>query len=324
MKFGFINILLILSFQSAIAQNLEFPSDEGKHSGVDFETWTFFSHVSDADRNQFGITIIFFTGKVVGLNASGINVTIVDERLKDYQIFQKIQYPIINRAKHTQGALFEKYGRNILRRDTLQGAYKVSVDINDFELAFSMDPEKQPVDIGRIPVGGEKYNRLYAVSRGKVTATMRYRNQDHLLSGIGFFQHQWGDSPEKKSASDLFVIHFNDTTDVLVYHNSEFSRMNTIVLSTNSDSNAIFREFTASPDTVITAASTQDLFPLRWKIAMEKPPLFINLKPLDNGQEVKILGLSYWISRCTVNGQIGGRKLIGRGNTHLRSILHND
>ncbi len=312
------------TYSSTNAQNLTFPYDEGKHKGTDFETWTFFSHLSDPDSNQFGITIFFFTGKVVGLNASGVNVTIADERLKSYQSYQKIQYPIINRAKHTEGRLLEKYGRNFVRRDTKNSPFNINVDINDLKLTFSMDVVKSPVDFGQIPVGVEKFNRLYAIPRGKITANMRYKNQTYSLKGIGFFQHQWGDSPDKKSASDLFVVHFKDTTDMLVYHNEVFSQLNTMVISTKSDTNMVFRDFSARADTVITVGATQNRFPLQWEIDMTNPPLKLNLKPLYNGQEVNILGLPYWLSRCAVNGQIDNKNLSGKGYVHLRSLLLND
>lgn len=311
-------------YQHSNAQNLVFPYDEGKHKKAEFETWTLFSHLSDPDSNQFGVTIFFFSGKIVGLNASGVNVTIANERRKDYQSYQKIQYPIINRAKHTEGRLLEKYGQNILRREPPENLYMVDIDIKDFNLTFAMEPEKSPVDFGQIPVGENKYNRLYALPRGKISANMRYKNQTYSLRGIGFFQHQWGDSPDKKSASDLFVVHFKDTTDVLVYHNEVFSQLNTIVISTKSDTNMVFRNFSARADTVITVGATQNRFPLQWEIDMTNPPLKLKLKPLYSGQEVNILGLPYWLSRCAVNGQVDKKNLSGKGYIHLRNLLLKD
>ena len=103
LKSGFICILLILSFRYTIAQELQFPMDDGRHKKADFENWLIFSHLTASDSSRFGVAIFFFTGKIIGLRASGVYVMVADEQQKVYTNYKKIQLPIINRATHTEG-----------------------------------------------------------------------------------------------------------------------------------------------------------------------------------------------------------------------------
>lgn len=320
MKSGFVGILLILSFQYAIAQNLEFPMDDGRHKKADFENWLVFTHLAATDSSRFGVAIFFFTGKIIGLRASGVYVVVADEQQKVYNNYKKIQLPIINRATHTEGRLLEKYGDNILRREPGDNPYKIELDLKEFKLTLSLKPQKAPVDLGQLPVGDEKYNRVYTIPRGKAQGKMSYDNKLYPLQGIGFFQHQWGDSPHKKTASDLFAFHLQDSIDVLVYHSKDFPQINTMVISDKLDKRTVLRDFEAHADTTITVNPPGARFALKWKINAANPNLSFELNPGFNGQQINMLGFPYWLSRCLVSGKLGEKTLFGKGYIHLRTL----
>jgi len=324
LKSGFVGILLFLSFQYTIARDLQFPMDDGRHKKADFENWLIFTHLAASDSSSFGIAIFFFTGKIVGLRASGVYVVVADEQHKTYNVFKKIQLPVINRATHTEGRLLEKYGGNILRREPGSNLYEIELDLKEFKLTLSLEPQKAPVDLGQLPVGEEKYNRVYTIPRGKARGKISYDNKLYPLQGIGFFQHQWGDSPDKKTASDLFAFHLQDSIDVLVYHSKDFPQINTMVISGKLDKKTVLQDFEAHTDTTITVNPSGDRFALSWKISAVNPEASFNLVPGFNGQQIEMLGLPYWLSRCLVSGKLGEKTLSGRGYIHLLGLFPGD
>ncbi len=314
-------IFILLLVYPSLSQPLQFPRDEGKHKGVDFESWVVFSHVNTSDSSRFGIALFFFTGKVIGLKASGVFVVVADEKNQVYQNYKKIQYPIINRATHTRGRLYEKYGKNILERKTSDSPYLITIDMKELKLSLELNPLKGPVDLGQLPVGEERYNRFYAVPRGEVKVNMNYRGEDYSLEGIGIFQHQWGDSPQKDAASSLFALHFQNSWDVLVYYSDAFPTINMLVISRENGDTTLLKNFSARSDTVLTSASEPVRVAMAWEIESPQKNVRLRMMPTFDGQEINLLGLPYWLARCRVEGSAGDHSLNGKGYVFIRNWL---
>ena len=139
-----------------------------------------------------------------------------------------------------------------------------------------------------------------------------------------FFSINGGDSPEKKTANDLFAFHLEDTTDVLVYYNEDFPELNTMVISEKSGNKTLLKTFSAHADTVITGSPARNRFALKWNINAESVRANFKLHPKFSGQQINMLGLSYWLSRCKVTGEIGETRLSGKGYIHIRKQLPGD
>jgi len=299
---------IIVLLQPLSAQTLKFPKDDGRHENADFEAWSLFTHIETEKGLRFGVAIFFFTGKVIGIKASGLYVVVADERKKEYQKYSKIQLPLFNSTTHTVDKLMENYSSNVLERDPKGGPYKVNITMDDFSISLKYNPLKRPIDIGQLAVGEESFNRIYAIPRGGVSAQMHYAGEEFRLNGIGILQHQWGDKPEQNALSDIFALHLKDSTDVLIYHSGTFPEINTILISDSNGKNRILRKFTANADTVVIVKPSNDKFKLDWKFKSPENQFKIKISPSFKGQEIEMLGLSYWLSRCKVIMEKGSGK----------------
>lgn len=296
----FFYLSIITLIQDVNAQTLNFPKDDGRHENADFEAWSLFTHIETKDSLQFGVAIFFFTGKFIGIKASGIYVVVADGQKRNYQKFSKIQLPLFSSTTHTVGQLMENYSDNVLKREPQNGPYVVKIDMDDFSISLKYDPLKQPIDIGLMTVGDESYNRIYAIPRGKVSAKMFYAGKEFQLDGIGIFQHQWGDKPEQNALSDMFAIHLKDTTDILIYRSDTFPKVNTMIVSNSNEEKQVLHKFTAKADTILSANPSDNKFKLNWEFESPDSLLKIKLLPNFEGQEIEMLGLSYWLTRCRV------------------------
>lgn len=311
-------IFIITLIQPINAQTLNFPKDDGRHEDADFEAWSLFTHIDTKDGLQFGVTIFFFTGKVIGIRASGVYVVVADEQKKEYQNFSKIQLPLFSSTTHTVGQLLEDYSDNILKRDPEGGPYIIKIEMDDFSISLKYNPLKKPIDIGLLAVGNENFNRVYAIPRGKVSAQMLYAGEEFQLDGIGIFQHQWGDKPEQSALSDIFALHLKDSTDILIYHSGTFPEINTMLISDSNGKNQVLRKFTANADTILLVKSSNSKFKLNWKFESPESQLRIIILPNFDGQEIEMLGLSYWLSRCkVVIEKISGSTTDGIGYVYI-------
>ncbi|MDQ7051788.1 MAG: lipocalin family protein [candidate division KSB1 bacterium] len=309
-------LLWLILAASLSAQELQFPRDDGKHDGVDFEGWTLLTHLTAEDSSRFGVAVFFLSGKVAGFKASAVYAVVADESRKTATTYRKIKPPLISRAKHTKGRLYEKYGKNVLERDPAGGPYKFELNIKDLILSLAFTPAKMPIDLGQVAVGAGKYVRLYLIPRGTVLAVMRRGHQQHVLSGFGIFQHEWGDSPEKNAASDMFAIHFQDGSDVVVYHSQTFPAINTLVRSAPNGDILLTHKFRAWADTVLASPMGSGKLAMYWRIAADEEDDLIMLKPTFDGQEIRLLGMPYWLGRCeAVRDNVNMR---GVGYVYLR------
>jgi predicted secreted hydrolase len=294
-------VFIIITFSQLInAQTLSFPKDDGRHEDADFEAWSLFTHIETKEGLKFGVAMFFFTGKVIGIKASGLYIVVADEQKKEYQNYSKIQIPLFSSTTHTEGQLMEDYSDNILKRDPKGGPYIVKIEMDDFSVSLNYNPLKEPIDIGQLAVSEEGFNRVYAIPRGKISAQMLYAGEEYQLDGVGIFQHQWGDKPEQNALSDIFALHLEDTTDILIYHSNTFPEINTMLISDSNGENQVIRKFTAVADTSLSVISSNDTFKLDWEF--KSPENQLEIKVLSNfqGQEIEMLGLSYWLSKCKV------------------------
>ncbi|GBD92144.1 hypothetical protein BMS3Abin04_02878 [bacterium BMS3Abin04] len=172
------------------AQTLKFPSNYGRRENTDFGARSLFTHLETEKGLQFGVSIFFFTGKVIGIKASGLYIVVADIQKKEYQKFSKIQVSLFSSTTHTVDQLMENYSDNVLERYPKNGLYKVKVEMDDFSISLKFNPLKKPIDIGELAVSDESFNRAYAIPRGKISAQMLYEGEDYKFDGIGIFQHQ--------------------------------------------------------------------------------------------------------------------------------------
>lgn len=300
-----------------VAQTLTFPLDDGKHEDAEFEAWSSFSHLSNSSGDIFGVTIFFFSGKVIGINTSGIYVVVADEKNKVYKNISKIQFPLFSSTTHTVGRLLEDYSDNTLERKLNEDLYVTNIKIDNFNINLKFNLSKLPINIGELAVGDDNFNRAYVIPRGKVFAKMTYNKKEFDLGGIGIFQHQWGSKPEQSALSDIFAMHMSDSTDILIYHNKNFPEINKFILSDKDGKSIVDNKFIATSDTLFYDKASGKNFNLKWKFEIKQNHQIIEIIPNFDGQKIEMLGLNYWLSRCKVIKTVKNNSQNGIGYVYI-------
>ncbi|MEO8168623.1 MAG: lipocalin family protein [bacterium] len=310
---------LIVVAPFTLSQELRFPADDGKHEGVDFETWILFTELQASNGAHYRFAVFFASGKIVGVPVDAVYVFFADEKNREAEHSTKVAIPFIDKATHTEGKLFEQYGNAVLSRASASAPYAATFDLNDWRVTLTLTPKKSPVDLGTLVVGDRTTDRAYIVPRGEMAGKIEYEGKTYSLKGRGMFQHMWGGSPEENAAVDMFAIHLDDGTDVAAFYSDRIRGANRLLISTATDSVAVKETFSATADSFVTGGKTGVRFPVKWRLTSGDLALSLRLNPKLQGQEVEMLGLPYWVQTCEVEGSYGKKRVRGVAYVYLRN-----
>lgn len=200
-------------------QDLTLPADEGMHPDADFEMWSLLAHLEGESGSRLGVGIMFFTGRIVGLNLSGTFHLVADEGATEWTATRDLVLPIFGSSTHTRGPLDEAYDRSRLWRDSASGEITALVRTDGTEIVLTFEPTIEPVDFGSVSVGEGAAQRIYTLPSGRVKGRITLEGDDpEEVSGMAVFQHAWGDSPDPDRTGSQFSAHLDDGSALLAYH----------------------------------------------------------------------------------------------------------
>lgn len=314
--------------KAASAQALSFPADEGLHEGADFEMWSLLAHLETESGRPLGVGVIFFSGRIVGLNVSGTFHLVADEAERTWSAHRDLALPVFGRKRHTRGRLDESYDRSRLWREPGSGEIRVRVRSGGTELEFSFEPTLEPVDFGRVPVGDAADQRMYTRPRGRVTGEIsRDGGPPESLNGTGVFQHAWGDSPDPSRTGSLFSAHLDDGSAVVAYHGENQGAAHALSVARPGAGSVVTRAFTADAAQSVIGRDEEVLYPLEWRLMAagvgSNPAVDLQFEPTTGGQPVWVLGMPFWVGRCRVTGVLEGAATAGSGYVLIRGRVGN-
>lgn len=301
------------------AQPLEFPRDEGAHDS-DFEVWSLLAHVDGDSGRALGVVTLFFTGKVSGLKVSGTYHLIADEQAGEWSGARDLVVPLFGKSERVRGRLDTSFDRSRLVGDTATGRITSTVRTGDTDLELIFDPEGGATDFGRMTVGPDAQQRIYVRARGPVSGQLEEAGVVEDLSGTGFFQHAWGDSPTAESAGSIFSVHLDDGTALVGYHGADSLSLHALSISGPGEEARVLSGFVAEPTEEERVVGTEEAtYPMGWRLRTDGPAgVDLLLETATGGQPVDLLGTRYWIGRCRVTGTVGVRPVQGMAYVLIR------
>lgn len=306
------------------AQDLSFPEDAGRHGGSDFEMWSLLAHVEGDSGRSMGLGVMFFSGRIVGLNVSGTFHLVTDESELEWFANRDLVLPIFGRKRHTEGRLDEAYDRSRLWTEPGTDRIRVVVRSGGWSLDLTFEPTLDPVDFGRVPVAEGAEQRIYARPAGRVTGELsRDGGPAESVTGIGVFQHAWGDSPDPSHTGSLFSAHLDDGRAVVAYHGESEEAPHRLAVVRPGFAPVVTESFTAEAALSVSPRSGENVaFPVEWTLqAAESGPIpyvEVRFERTTGGQPVEVLGMPFWVGRCRITGSVGGSAVEGSGYVLIR------
>jgi predicted secreted hydrolase len=147
-------------------------------------------------------------------------------------------------------------------------------------------------------------------------------------SGIGWFDHQWGNSwTAQKYGWDWWGIQLLDGTDVLVFQQRDLNTGKTFFpLATFEDEHGhvtVTKKIDFAPDmrALWRSRKTSIVYPLRWKLSFPELKETIWVAPDVHDQEIRVLygGGSIWEGSCKATAMVHGGKGI-KGMAYMELV----
>jgi predicted secreted hydrolase len=312
-------------------QRVEFPRDDAPHDRLT-EWWYYTGHLRDARGRDWGFEFVIFRAERGRFPVSwASHLAVTDQSGSRFTYAQRSEIgPQVDRSSR-DGFDFSLAGGaaapwTMRGRD---GTHQLIARADAFALDLDLLDETGPIlhdgdgwiDFG--PAGGSYY---YSRTRMSATGTLEVDGTALEVTGIAWFDHQWGDFIAVGAGGwDWFAVNLEDGTDLMLSLIRDRDGTYPLVYGTLVEPDGAFRhlpreafsvqvtERWRSPETAVE-------YPAGWRIELPGESLVIDLAPTVARQELDTrptTGVVYWEGSQVVRATRGGRPLGGEAYVEL-------
>jgi predicted secreted hydrolase len=317
----------------------EFPRDHFGHPDYQTEWWYYTGNVTSADGRHFGFELTFFRQ---GVNRDAPTTNAWDVRdlylahlaLSDLDGGKFYHAERTNRAGPGIAGVSGSDGRIWNGNWQIQWNGKeqalTAVDPR-FALQFKLGSEKPPVIQGENGVsqkaaGAGHASHYISLTRLATNGSIIVSGKTFQVAGLAWMDHEFFTHQLEKDQVgwDWFSVQLADNTELMLFRIRRkdgsidpFSAA-TFVDARGQSTHLHFGEFSLQQaGETWTSPVTKAIYPVRWKIAVPKFGLELELKAPLQSQELTrdaiTLTPSYWEGAVTYEGTRAGAKILGAG-----------
>jgi predicted secreted hydrolase len=324
---------------------IHLPRDDGPHDRLT-EWWYYTGHLVTESGRHYGFEAVIFRaerGDVPVTWASHLALT--DEGGNGFSYAQRSEIGAqVDRSPHDGAGAPTGFDLAIAGDAHLAPWELAGSDGHDTIRAATSNPEvtgggvgldltlsavKRPAlhqGIGWVPFGPAGGSYYYSRPRLSVDGTLVVDGVATGVTGLAWFDHQWGDFISVGGGGwDWFAVNLDDGTDLTLSLVRAADGTYPLVYGTHDDASGAFSNLTASDFTVMptgswTSPATGATYPAGWRIAVPGRDLLISLTPTVSSQELDTratTGVVYWEGSQVVGGTRAGIPLRGEGYVEL-------
>ncbi len=296
--------------------------DEGRHAQPRMETWNIFGLLEGPKGEKVGIAVTFFDGRWTIFSGGAVMMAAVNESEGKAAFDEEIFLPLIGDIRHREDRLDERFGHQRLVRDG--DVLRLSVDRGPLVISLEMSPVKTRFAAG----AAEGYVIPRMRARGKVSLS---GIRGGLVTGWAQMSHVWSET--MADDRDAFIVLLDDGTDMDlgILHDPSGAGPLPGSYATLSDPDGRSEKIPVSlltPDwgakdgmdaglgyTVVswwTSPASRRRYPAGWEVRIPGEDLAMRLEPAVADQELRALGVAFWIGSCRVTAVHRGRTIGGR------------
>jgi predicted secreted hydrolase len=317
----------------------EFPRDHFDHPDYQTEWWYYTGNVTAADGHRFGFELTFFR-EGVNRDAAKTSAWDVRDLYLAHLALSDLDGGRFYHTERTNRAGPGVAGASASDRRIWNGNWQVqwhgdeqtleAVDPR-FELRFKLRSEKPPIIQGENGVsqkaGGAGHASHYiSLTRLATSGSLVLNGKTLQVTGLAWMDHEFFTHQlEKEQVGwDWFSVQLADNTELMLFRIRRkdgsvdpFSAA-TFIDARGQSTHLRSSEFSLQPNgETWTSPATKASYPVRWKIAVPKFALELELKTRLKPQELTsgtgTLTPSYWEGAVTYEGTRAGAKVDGVG-----------
>ena len=311
-----------------------FPEDAGPHPRFRSEWWYYTGNLETADRRQFGYQLTIFRQALTGTAVQSRSkwrtnqlymghFAVTDVRNDRFHSSSRMARGAVGLA----GAHAIPY-RVWLEDWEISGSYRlprirakedtVAIDLALESKKAEVFQGEQGLSVKSAGVGNASY--YYSQTRLETTGTVAIDGRTFPVSGLSWLDHEWSTSSLGKGEIgwDWFSLQLDDGREMMLYGirkkdgtYSSFSS-GSLILADGEKVPLTRKEFRIAVLDFWTSPQTRIRYPSRWKIAIAKADLEMEITPLVANQEHRH-NFVYWEGAVSARG----RNAAGKGYAEL-------
>lgn len=294
----------------SIARNsslITLPKDDAPHH-AEMEWWYYNGYLSTESGKQYSFHYtVFLLNNVVHHMVSHASIN-------DYQTGR-----LLTAQRRTAGnpSRSKENGFEFIQGDWLMaggnGADQLKFNIENISLVLDVISTQSPIIHGENGVislkdAGDSY--YYSRSRMKISGSLKIGNTVEKVTGISWFDHQWGDFSVGRLTWDWFSLQLSDSIDLMIYQlrdkktNEKILYMGTFNQNGNVETLSA-EDFNVNPRKGWASKKTNIVYPTEWDIEIPSKNIKITIKSRNENNEfdAKLTTYNiYWEGAVSVQG----------------------
>jgi len=313
-----------LWFEAKAANNtlIALPEDDAPHQ-LKMEWWYYNGHLLTASGKKYSFHDSLFLINS-GMSQMVNHVSLTDQQSGQHYIDQRstagnLSVGTVNRFDFTTDH-WRVAGGN--------GSDQLIASTPEFSFTLNLTSTQPPVFHGQdgvISLGAAGSSYYYSRTRMAIVGTLHINGQTEAVTGLAWFDHQWGDFSTTQLSWDWFSLQLDDQSDVMIYQLRD--KANQPILYTGSYTKDGTTDILSSKDFTLTkgqqwhSTKTDTNYPIAWKIVIPSKNMTLTTLSINNDSEFDARLSSYnvyWEGAIKVTGShtgLGFMELSGYSNT---------
>jgi predicted secreted hydrolase len=324
----------------------QFPRDHGSHDDFRTEWWYYTGHLRTEDGREYGYELTFFRQAMdnarVTINPSRWTIrhlylahaALSEHDRHRFRYAEKISRAGIGKAGSETDRLHVWIDRwSVEASPADHRRHHLRAISGDFSFDLFLDSEKPPVihgegGISRKGTGPGQASHYYSMTRLQTTGTLTIEGHTETVHGISWMDHEFGSGHlgNDQVGWDWFSIQLDDKSELMFYllrrNDGAVDRASsgTWVLPDGTSQTLTASDVTIEVLEYWTSTASGTRYPNRWRLSVPSRQLSLLMVPTQPNQELmteRSTQVTYWEGAVKVSGNIGERRMTGRGYVEL-------
>ena len=286
------------------------PDDEAAHD-EDLEWWYYTGHLQDDIGNWYGFEHVFFLFKYSNVTALMAHHALTDVSAQTFEY--DVQYEVYTGEPAEMGFNFLLGDHGITGGGGTDALFGMTENYAlDLQLRNTKAPVFQHGD-GYHDYNFDGYTYYYSRPRMTASGTIFQDGQETPVSGMAWFDHQWGALSEATLVGwDWFALQLDDGRDIMLFNLRESGGDN-LVGGSSTDALCYSSDLDPADVTITPTGSWESpnsgcTYPMGWEITVGDEVFTVS--PVMEDQELVHTSKTYWEGAATVAGDATGRAYV--------------
>ncbi len=291
-------------------RKVSLPKDDATHQ-ASMEWWYYNGHLrtESGKRYSFHHTVFLVSNLTTHMVS---HVSLSDHQNGKHYTAQRRTGG--NPSKNIKNGFDFKHGDWLMAGGN--GNDRLEVNTENFNFALNLVSKQDPVyhgGDGIISLGDAGDSYYYSRTRMAISGTITIGGESEKVSGISWFDHQWGDFSVGLLSWDWFSLQLNDGVDVMIYQLRDKSNkplLYTASISKNGVTETLLDdEFKTIPGEEWQSSQSNIVYPIEWAIDIPEKGINIKINSINKESEFDAMLTSYnvyWEGAVQVSGSHTG------------------